>query len=218
MRMKLVEFLRQHICVRYEVILSAAIFFLRFDKVKTKAVFAGNLVGHGEMVDSLVLIETLVQEGFAGGAAPEDIPLVRICVAEIVGLQQGSHQLGVPVEQLVQAFEVVQVVASAGLLLRRHVVQELAALDRSDNLQLVYSVVGCCVVIVIDVPIAVDFLLLIEVLGCPRLCIAGRGDQQRVLLLNILQGFKNFKEELIALLLQISLRERSELSGLVTKI
>ena len=113
--------------------------------VETESVFSGNLVALWEVVDALELIEAFIEVAFAGAGRPEDIPLVRVRVVEIVRLQNRTDQLCVTLEKLVEHFAVIDVVAAARTLRRHRRVQELALRDGLDMNFLIKGVDRGCV-------------------------------------------------------------------------
>jgi hypothetical protein len=119
---ELIELRRQHISVRDKVVLFAAELLLGLDEIEAESVFACDLVTHREVIYPLELVESLVQEGLAWTWWPEDIPLVRVRIAEVISFQKTADKFGVTIQQLVQHFEVVDMVGSVLLLLWRHIV------------------------------------------------------------------------------------------------
>jgi hypothetical protein len=55
--------------------------------IDTKAVFASDFIALWKMVDLLVLIQPIIQVGFAAATAPDDVPLVRLRVLKLVCLE-----------------------------------------------------------------------------------------------------------------------------------
>mmetsp|Transcript_24551 Transcript_24551/g.38081 ORF Transcript_24551/g.38081 Transcript_24551/m.38081 type:complete len:221 (-) Transcript_24551:373-1035(-) len=64
-----------------------------------------------EVVDFLILIQSLVQVALATGRAPQDIPLVGLGRSEAGGLNHGANKLVVETEHLVEQLTVLDVVA-----------------------------------------------------------------------------------------------------------
>lgn len=61
-------------------------FVLHFCDVVTEPIFSCDFVAGREMVDALILVETLVQIGFARGGGPKQVPIMGICVMKAVCL------------------------------------------------------------------------------------------------------------------------------------
>jgi hypothetical protein len=74
------------------------------------------------MVNPLKFVEALVKERFAGGAGPEDVPLVRIGIPKTIGFEDASDEFGVTVEQLIHHLKVVDVVTALLLLGGRYII------------------------------------------------------------------------------------------------
>ena len=204
-RVELIELARQHISVRDEVVLFAAELFLRLHKVEAEAVLPRDLVAHGEVVYSLELVEALIEERLARAGGPEHVPLVRVSVSEVVRLEQTAHQLGVAIKQFVKHLEVVDVVGPVLLLLGRHIVQQLVALDCIDHLQLIDRGGRSLPGVVADVAVSVDFLFLVKVLGRSALRVVAPRHQQRMLLFYVAQSFENLEEKLVSFVLHLQL-------------
>ena len=81
--------------------------------VETESVFSGDLVALREVIDALKFVQTFIEITFAGASRPEDIPLMRVRIIEIVRLQNRADQLGVALEQFVEHFAVIDVIAPA---------------------------------------------------------------------------------------------------------
>jgi len=77
----------QDVGVWDEIKLLSAKALLYLDVVVAKAVFACDLVAHREVVDSLVLIESLIHVALARRCRPADVPLVRFCDGESIGFK-----------------------------------------------------------------------------------------------------------------------------------
>lgn len=75
--------------------------FLHFKNVETQLVFSSHLKGVREMIDSLVLIQTLVEILLGTGTQPHYIPIMRVCVTKPDILQNTSHKSRVGLENLV---------------------------------------------------------------------------------------------------------------------
>ena len=88
MRLKFFDLIRQDIGVGYYVIdPTSSELFLHFRNVIAKAVFSSDFIAVGEMVDSLVLVKTFIEVGFARGRGPKDVPVMRISVFELIGFK-----------------------------------------------------------------------------------------------------------------------------------
>jgi hypothetical protein len=92
----------QDVGVRDEIVGLPPKFLLHLHVVEAQAIFPGDFVGLWEVVDSLELVETLVQVSFTRAARPEEVPLVGLRVSEPIGLADGSYESGVPLQHLVE--------------------------------------------------------------------------------------------------------------------
>lgn len=81
---EVVELLRQDVSVGDEIVLTTPKTLLHLHVIVAKPILASDLITHGEVIDLLELIETLVEVTLAGAGRPQDIPLVRVSVAETV--------------------------------------------------------------------------------------------------------------------------------------
>ena len=78
------ELIGQYIGVGYEIKLISAESLLHLHIVVAKAILPGDLIAHREVINSLELVEALVEVALAAGGAPQDVPLVRVGVVECV--------------------------------------------------------------------------------------------------------------------------------------
>lgn len=191
---------------------------MSFDKVEAQSVFACDLVTHWEVVDSLILVETLIQEGLARAARPQDVPLVGVSIGKVVCLQETAHELCVSVQNFVKHFEVIHVVTALACLVWRLVVKKLTALDRLNLLKLVDAGVRGQEVIAIDWSVWVDFLLLVKVLRSAVFHIVATWQEQREILFHVFQRFEDFQKNLIALILSLEERQCAESPRLVAHL
>lgn len=114
--MEIVEFLRQDVCIRDEVILWTTKSLLHFDIVVAKSVFPSDFITLWEMIYSLKFIESFIEVAFAWASRPEHIPLVTLSVAERVCLKDASHQLCVSFKEFVKHFTIVDMVTATRAL------------------------------------------------------------------------------------------------------
>ena len=84
MSVEVTELVREDICVRHKVKVLLSIALLHTDHVEAAPILAGDLMTLWEMIDFLVLIESLIKIRFATARGPQDIPLVRLSRAEAV--------------------------------------------------------------------------------------------------------------------------------------
>ena len=80
------------------------------DTIEAKSIFSSDLMTLWEMVDLLVLIETLIQVALARGRRPENIPLVRLCRSEPGCLKHRSNELVIESQHLVQELTVLDMI------------------------------------------------------------------------------------------------------------
>lgn len=67
---------------KVEIVLAMPLLHLHY--VLAQVVLSSDLIAGGEVVDLLVLIQSLIEIGFAAAIAPKDIPLVRLRVIEVI--------------------------------------------------------------------------------------------------------------------------------------
>ena len=92
------------------------------------------------MVDLLILVEPFVQVRLARATAPEEVPLVRLCVGEMVGLHQGPDKFGVPPEYFVEQVVVHHMVVFGIAQGWRRIVQQLLHSNGFESQELVLLV------------------------------------------------------------------------------
>ena len=68
--------IRQNVGIRNKVVMLPSEFLLHLDIVEAKSIFSGYFVRVGEVVDPLILVETLVEVSLACAARPQEVPLV----------------------------------------------------------------------------------------------------------------------------------------------
>ena len=122
---EVMELLRQDVRVGDEVVLSAPEPLLHLHVIVAKSVLARDFVAHWEVVDFLELVEALVQVALARAGRPQHVPLVRVREVEIVGLKDGTDELGLTFQNLIEHLAVVDVVAALGTLRLRWPTQDL---------------------------------------------------------------------------------------------
>ena len=123
MSMEIMEFIRQDVSVRDEIKLRSTKSLLHLYIVETKSVFSGNFVTLWEVVDALEFIQTFIKITFAWTCRPKDIPLVRVCIIEVVCLQNRTDQLCITFKKLVEHFAVIYVIATTRSLSRYRRIQ-----------------------------------------------------------------------------------------------
>lgn len=74
--MEIMEFVWENVCVRNEIILISAKSLLHLYIVVAKSILSCDLITLREVINSLELIETLVQVAFARACGPENVPLM----------------------------------------------------------------------------------------------------------------------------------------------
>jgi hypothetical protein len=87
MRIKIPELIGQYVCIGYKIKWRLPEFLLHPHHIVAETVLPGDLIGLREVVDLLELVQALVEVALARGGAPEDVPLVRLRVAEAVALE-----------------------------------------------------------------------------------------------------------------------------------
>ena len=70
MRVEVLKFVGQDICIRDEVEVTASEALLHLPKVVTKTLLSSNFVTLWEVVDALVLVEALVEKTLARASRP----------------------------------------------------------------------------------------------------------------------------------------------------
>jgi hypothetical protein len=110
MRIKIAELIRQYVCIRYKIKWRLSEFLLHPHHIVAETVLPGDLIGLREVVDLLELVQALVEVALARGGAPEDVPLVRLRVAEAVALEDWAKQLVVEAQHLIKELWILYVV------------------------------------------------------------------------------------------------------------
>ena len=77
---------------------------LHLDDVGAEPVLPGQLKTVWEMVDLLILVQIVVDVGFVRLAAPQDVPVVRLCLLESIVLQYSSQQFVFAFDQFEEHF------------------------------------------------------------------------------------------------------------------
>lgn len=101
-RVEVAEFVWEDIGIRDKIEVSLAILLLHSDHVVAEAIFPGDLIALGEMIDLLVLIETFVDITFAATRAPQHVPLMALSVTETVVLEHGTEKFVVEAKHLIK--------------------------------------------------------------------------------------------------------------------
>lgn len=137
--MEVVELIRQNVSVWDKVELVSAKALLHLDVIVTKSVFSSDLIALRKVIDSLVLIQALVEITFAGTCRPKQVPFVRLRQGEVVDFKNGSHQTSLAFQNFVEHLLVVDVVHSRRALSNHGQSHYLTFLNRFDCLNLVYT-------------------------------------------------------------------------------
>lgn len=124
---------RQDVGVRHEVEGLTPKLLLHLDIIEAKPVFPRDLIRMRKMVESLILVQALVQVRLTTTTCPEQVPLVRLSVCKTVGFAETAHKLCVTLQDLVKQFTVVDVVTALALVVsisrrRRRIHQKLRSL------------------------------------------------------------------------------------------
>ena len=82
MSMEVVEFIWKNVSLGDEVKLLSTKTLLHLDIVIAKTILPRNLVTLWEVIDSLELVQALIKIALARAGRPEEVPLVRVSVAE----------------------------------------------------------------------------------------------------------------------------------------
>lgn len=107
---ELSELSGQNISVWYKVSSVLAKAFLHFWEVEAQAVLTSNFVGWREMIDTLVVIEALIEKTLAGWRGPKDVPLMWVSIRKTIGFQQGADEVGITLEYLIEKIWILEVV------------------------------------------------------------------------------------------------------------
>lgn len=86
--------------------------FLHFHVVEAHSIFTRDFVRVWEMVNSLKLIETLVEIGLTTATSPKQIPLMRLCICKTISFTETSYEFGVTLENFVKKLTIVNMVAA----------------------------------------------------------------------------------------------------------
>ena len=89
MGVKVPELVREDVGVWDEVKIALPELLLHADHVVAQAILSRDLIALREMVYLLVLVQALVEVALAARGAPEDVPLVRLRVAETIAFEDG---------------------------------------------------------------------------------------------------------------------------------
>jgi len=132
-----VKLLGQNVGVWDEIELLATESLLHFHIVVAQSILPSDLVALRKVIDSLKLVEALVEVALAAGGGPEDVPLVTVRIVEVVLLENAANELRVALQQLVQHLLVLNVIAAARALSRHWRVQQLLLRYSVDVLNLI---------------------------------------------------------------------------------
>lgn len=91
MCLEFMKLIWQNISIRDEIELWAPIFLLHLQNVMAKSIFPRDFIALWEMIDSLKLIETFIEETFAWAWGPEDVPLMWLSIAEVIRFKNWTH-------------------------------------------------------------------------------------------------------------------------------
>lgn len=110
-------FVREDVGVRDEVKVLSSKFLLHLDIIEAQPVLPRDLIRVWKMIDSLVFIQTLIKIRLAAATGPEEIPFVGFGVFEIVCFTDTTDEFCVTLQNLVQEFTVLYVIATATALM-----------------------------------------------------------------------------------------------------
>jgi hypothetical protein len=110
MRIEITEFIWENVGIWDKVKVCLAIFLLHADHIIAKAVFSGNFVALREVIDFLVLIQAFIEIALAARRAPQNVPLMRLCVSEPVAFEDRSQKLVVKTQHFEQKLRILNVV------------------------------------------------------------------------------------------------------------
>ena len=82
------KFVGQNVRIRNEVELLSAISLLHLDIVVAQSILARDLVTLREVIDSLELVQALVEIRFARRSGPEKVPFMRLSMCKAICLKQ----------------------------------------------------------------------------------------------------------------------------------
>lgn len=108
---ELTKLIRQDVGVRHEVEVLLSVALLHANHVEAEPILARDLMTLREVVDLLVLVESLVEVALAAAGAPKNIPLVALSGRKTVVFEHRSDELVVEPEHLVEELTVLDVVA-----------------------------------------------------------------------------------------------------------
>lgn len=108
--------IRQDVCVWHEVKRLAPKLFLHFDIIEAKSIFTRDLIRMRKMVESLILVEALIEVRLTTATCPEQVPFMRLSVCKTVGFAETADKLGVTLQDLVKQFTVVNMVTAFALV------------------------------------------------------------------------------------------------------
>ena len=89
--MEVVEFIWKNISLGDEVKLLSTKTLLHLDIVVAESILPRNLVTLWKVIDSLELVQALIQIALARAGRPEEVPLVRVSMAEGIVFQNRSN-------------------------------------------------------------------------------------------------------------------------------
>lgn len=74
---------------------------LHFANIDREPILSGELATRGEVVNLLVLIQSLVEIVLSLGVRPEHVPVVAVCRDQVVDLEEEADQFGLALQHLV---------------------------------------------------------------------------------------------------------------------
>ena len=195
---------RQDVCVRHEIKRLAPKLLLHFDIIEAKTVFARDFIRMRKMVESLKLVEALVEVRLTTAACPEQVPLVRLSVCKTVGFAKTADKLGVTLQDLVKQFAVVDMVTAFALVVpvgrrRRSIHQKLRSFYTFEVYIFIDSALRFSHVNVLQERRLRDIkcaILIKEILRRARLPIVrARNQQRQIIILNVSEERKKTLEQ-----------------------
>ena len=177
---EVVEFVWQNVGVRNKIILISAKSLLHLDIVVAKSIFSRDLIALWEVIDALEFVQAFVQVAFARTRSPENVPLVRIREIKAVGFEDGSYQLRVTFQELVEHLAIVDMVAAARSLGRRGRLQQLRLCDRFNVYLLIERIYWRRVQVlrqIVDALLQVLVAFVEKILLCTTLPVVARRDE-----------------------------------------
>ena len=194
---EVMKLLREDVGIGDEIKLGTPETLLHLHIVVAETVLPRDLVALREVIDTLELIEALVQVALARTRRPQDIPFMRVSIIKAVGLQNAPNQLRVALQKLVEHFLVFNVIATARALRGHRCLQELLLCNGLNVLNLIQSLHRRRIPVLVKVHdglLQILIRLVEKVLLRARLSIIARGDEKRVVVLQVTQSVEDLKE------------------------